>query len=256
MTGGVAITRRPSNRIGDGLVTFMHRQSVDPAWAARQHAGYERALEQRGLTVRSLPPDEETPDSVFTEDIAIVVGNKAIITRPATEQRRAETESIAQAVREVVDVAGAITTPATLEGGDVLIVDSMVYVGQSTRTNAPGAAHLKRILEPLGYSVTPVDVTGCLHLKTGCTYIGSGILIANPDWIDTMPFVGLEVLPVDLMEPFGANTLTVAGTVLVPASAPRTKARIEGRGFTTVAVDISELEKVEAGLSCCSIICQ
>jgi dimethylargininase len=233
----------------------MQRQAVDAALALRQHAGYERALEQLGLTVRSLPPDEATPDSVFTEDIAIVVGDKAIITRPATESRRAETESIEQTVREVVAVAGAIAAPATLEGGDVLSVDSMVYVGQSTRTNAQGAAQLTRILEPLGYSVTPVSVRGCLHLKTGCTYLGNGILIANPDWIDTLPFVGFEVLPVDVIEPFGANTLTVAGTVLVPASAPRTQARIAARGFTTVSVDISELEKVEAGLSCCSVIC-
>ncbi|HEV3311998.1 MAG TPA: arginine deiminase family protein, partial [Chloroflexota bacterium] len=163
--GGVAITRRPSSRIGDGLVTYMQRQAVDAALALRQHAGYERALEQLGLTVRSLPPDEATPDSVFTEDIAIVVGDKAIITRPATESRRAETESIEQTVREVVAVAGAIAAPATLEGGDVLSVDSMVYVGQSTRTNAQGAAQLTRILEPLGYSVTPVSVRGCLHLK-------------------------------------------------------------------------------------------
>jgi dimethylargininase len=41
---------------------------------------------------------------------------------------------------------------------------------------------------------------------------------------------------------------------LCAASAPRTRARLEGCGLNVRAVDISEIAKAEGALTCCSLI--
>ena len=51
-----------------------------------------------------------------------------------------------------------------------------------------------------------------------------------------------------------ANALALAGTVIFPASFPKTRARLESRGFQVTPLDISELQKAESGLTCSSLI--
>ena len=58
---------------------------------------------------------------------------------------------------------------ATIEGGDVFRVGKTLYVGLSARTDRAGVEALRALVEPLGYMVHPVEVRGCLHLKTACT---------------------------------------------------------------------------------------
>jgi dimethylargininase len=98
-----------------------------------------------------------------------------------------------------------------------------------------------------------VTVAGCLHLKTAVTRVGDDLLLLNPEWIDHSSLPRMDYETVDPVEPYGANALSVAGTVLVPASAPRTRERLERRGLRVRAVDNSELAKAEAA-HCCSLM--
>ena len=177
----------------------------------------------------------------------------AIVTRPGAVSRRPEVEPVARALAPFRRVV-RIEPPATLDGGDVLVLDRVVLVGRSGRTDDRAAAQLARHLEPLGLEVRPATVTGCLHLKTGVTRAGAELLLLNPEWIDPASLPRMDQVRVDPAEPFGANALLVGGTLMVPASAPRTRERLERRGVRTLAVDISELAKAEAGLTCCSLI--
>jgi dimethylargininase len=147
-----------------------------------------------------------------------------------------------------------IEAPATLEGGDVLRVGRTLYVGRSVRTDDAGIAALAAHAVPAGYRVVPVPVRECLHLKTACTALDAGTLLANPAWVDPAAFAGMRVVEVDPREPFGANTLGLGGRICVSASNPRTAARIGALGFPVIAIDIGELEKAEAGLTCLSVL--
>ena len=55
-------------------------------------------------------------------------------------------------------------------------------------------------------------------------------------------------------EPAAANCVTAADHIIIPAGNPKTAARLRGRGFTVVEVDVSELQKAEAGVTCMSLI--
>lgn len=48
MTQGIALVRRPSDRLAEGLVTHIERSDVDVAQARRQHEAYRAALAEAG----------------------------------------------------------------------------------------------------------------------------------------------------------------------------------------------------------------
>jgi N-dimethylarginine dimethylaminohydrolase len=64
----------------------------------------------------------------------------------------------------------------------------------------------------------------------------------------------MQVLEVAPEEPFGANTLTVMGVTLVSADYPRTRERLEAAGVVTRVLEVGELHKAEAALTCLSLI--
>jgi dimethylargininase len=93
-----------------------------------------------------------------------------------------------------------------------------------------------------------------LHLKTACTYLGRRTLLANRRWIDVQPLSGFTLIDVPEDEPWAANTLIIGETVLMADGFPRTRTMLEQRGFKTQTIDISELRKAEAGLTCLSLV--
>jgi len=248
-----AITRAVSPGIVNCELTFVARQSIELAKAEEQHRAYEQLLEKRGARVISLPAEPALPDSMFVEDPAIVLDELAIILPLGTASRRPEATSIAQALGQFRKLA-CVDLPGHVEGGDVLRVGRRLFAGLSSRTNAEGIRQLASILAPYGYEVVSVAVTGCLHLKSAVTYVGRNTLLANRAWFDAKPFSGFEWIDVAREEPHAANALLIGGTVIFPASFPRTREQLEARGFHVTPLDISELQKAESGLTCSSLL--
>jgi dimethylargininase len=248
-----AITRAISPALNRCELEYLDRRPIDLARAAAQHAAYERFLEEMGARLISLPAEPDLPDSVFVEDPAIVLDEVAVLTRMGAASRRGETESLAKALAPFRPLRH-IEPPATLEGGDVLRIGRTLFVGASARTNAEGIAQLRRALAPFSYEVQAVDVRRCLHLKSAVTYLGEGAILINRDLIDPAPLARYRMIDVAPGEPWAANTLALGGVVLIPAAWPETAATLRREGFTVRPIDISELMKAEAGLTCSSLI--
>jgi dimethylargininase len=232
-------------------LTFLDRQPIDVAKAVEQHRAYEDCLAALGVDVISLPADPSFPDGAFVEDPAVILDDVAIITRPGAESRRGETESIAQALSPHRSLR-YVREPATLEGGDVIRVGKTLYVGVSKRTNREGIAQLTELLAPFGYRVMPVEVKGCLHLKSGACWAGANIILANREWIDAAPFHDFKII--DVAEPSAADVLPIGNTLLIPSSFPRTAETLAASGIAVRPIDVSELQKAEAGVTCMSLI--
>lgn len=249
----IALVRAVSPRLGDCELTHVVRRPIDVTLARAQHTGYVAALRGAGARIGELPPLPEAADGVFVEDTAIVLDELALVLRPGVASRRVETPSVAQALaahRPVYEVSG----DARIEGGDVLRIGRTLYVGQSGRTDARGVAELIRLTQPFGYTVRPVTVRGCLHLKTACTFAPPNVVVLNPAWVDAGVFRDFTVIAVAAEEPFGANTLTVGTVTLVSAASPQTERRLQGAGVVTRRLELAELEKAEAGLTCLSLV--
>src|SRR5713226_7230170 len=219
-----AITRAVSPSIVNCELSFIDREPIDLATAEEQHHAYEQLLAKLGASVISLPAEPDLPDSMFVEDPAIVLDELAVILPLGAETRRREAASLAQALSKYRKLA-YVKLPGTLEGGDVLRIGRKLFVGITKRSNAEGIRQLTWILQPLGYEVISVPVTGCLHLKSAVTYLGGNTLLANRSWFDTTPFAGYDWIDVDPAEPHAANALALRGTAIFPASFPRTRVR-------------------------------
>ncbi|MDD5054638.1 MAG: arginine deiminase family protein [Candidatus Peribacteraceae bacterium] len=249
-----AITRDFGSEITQCELTHIERIPINVTTAKEQHETYENALREAGAHVIRLPVLANHPDAVFVEDTAIILPEVAVITVPGSDSRRGEESTIAEALKNLQKELIFLTAPATLEGGDVMRVDRTLFVGSSTRTNPEGIRQLQKALEPRGYRVVPIKVTGCLHLKTGCTCIGKNRILVNPSWIDVNQFHNHELIAVDSHEPFAANSLLIGDTLLYSTRFPLTQTKIQKMGLQTTTIDISELEKAEAGLTCMSLI--
>jgi dimethylargininase len=249
----LALTRAVPPSIVHCELTHVAREPIDVARATAQHDAYEETLEQLGCTVHRLPDSPDLPDSVFVEDAAIVLDEVAVIARPGALSRQPETESVAMALREHRSLV-CIQAPATLDGGDVLRVGQRVFVGLSARTDADAVQQLSALLAPHGYDVTGVEVLGALHLKSAVTAVADDTVLLNPRWVDAHRFRAYRQIEVDPSESFAANALLVDDTLVCPASARRTRARLTAAGFAVESVDVSELAKAEAGVTCCSLI--
>ena len=248
-----AITRGVSPAIVNCELTFVQRAPIILTKAIDQHGAYERALQHFGARVVSLPPEPSLADSMFVEDPALVLDELAIIFPLGTESRRAEAESLAKALSPYRQLK-YVRLPGAMEGGDLLRIGRRIFAGLSKRTNAEGIRQLHAIVEPHGYEVTAVPVTGCLHLKSAVTSLGGNTMLANRAWVDSSCMAGFEWIDVAAEEPHAANALAFGNSVILPASFPLTRARIEVRGFEVMPLDISELQKAESGLTCSSLL--
>jgi dimethylargininase len=248
-----ALTRAVSDAMDRCELTHLARSEIDVARARRQHAAYCDLLRELGCTMVEIPAAPELPDAIFVEDTVAVFDELAIILRPGAATRRAETDAVAAVLRRFRPLE-FMTAPATLDGGDVLRIGRRVYIGRTTRSNDAGIRELARCVEPYGYDVTPVDVNGCLHLKSAVTAIGDGTLLINDAWVDRRQWTRYECVTVAAQEPHGANALALAGKVVLPASCVATRARIEAAGFEVMPIEVSEVAKAEGGVTCCSII--
>jgi dimethylargininase len=249
----IAFTRDVSPTLASCELTHLSRASIRVDVARAQHRGYERLLISLGCELRRVTPSPEHADAVFIEDTAVVLDELAVITRPGARSRRGEVTAVASALSPVRPLV-RMKAPATLDGGDVLVMGRTILVGRSRRTNEEGIAQLRAAASPHGYEVHGVAVTGCLHLKSAVSAVSDDTVLLNPAWVDAAAFKDYRVITVDEAEPMAANVLRIAKALVCAASYPRTRARLEAHGAMVHTVDLSELAKAEGAVTCCALL--
>ena len=248
-----ALTRDVSPDLRACELSFVSRSEIDVALACQQHLHYQQALAKLGCTVLSLPAEAELPDAVFVEDTALVLDELAVMTRPGAASRRAEVASVAEILARYRPLA-TIAAPATLEGGDILRHGRSIYVGLSARSNPEGIRQLADLVADHGYAVQAVPMFGCLHLKSAVTLVDDDTVLVHPGWIDPGVFASFRVIEIDAREPHAANALRVGAGLVYPSCFPRTLERLCSAGIVVSTVDVSELQKAEGAVTCCSLL--
>jgi len=221
--------------------------------AVRQHQDYILALQECGLKVTILEPDENFPDSTFIEDACLITPECAIITRPGAASRRGEILQISEAVSALGLPVERIQSPGTLDAGDIMMVKNHYFAGLSERTNPEGASQLNHILKKYGLTSSTIALKNVLHLKTGVSYLENNNLLAFGEFLTHPNLADFNLLAVDPDESYAANSVWINGKVLVPMGFSKTIALIKNAGYQTCEVDVSEFRKLDGGLSCLSL---
>jgi dimethylargininase len=245
-----ALVRRPSPLLADGLVTHIERSPIDLELAGRQWQGYVDALTGSGWQTVEVSPAPDCPDSVFVEDTVVMFDGSAVITNPGADARKPETDGTAKVLADLGYPVHRMKQ-GSLDGGDVLKVGGVVYVGRGGRTDAAGIAEFRSILEPLGATVIAVPLTTVLHLKSAVTALPDGTVIGYPPLVDHPGFFPhFRPMP----EEAGAHVVDLGrGHLLMASSAPRSAEMIADLGYTPVLVDITQFEKMEGCVTCLSV---
>lgn len=268
-----AIARPPAPNFAEGLTTAgLGAPNYERALA--QHEAYCLALEQSGLTLIRLDADPDFPDSTFVEDTAILVRAKTpdarqddvdsqthpltqvVLTRPGAPSRAGEVESMRRVLIDDFPSLQSIQAPGTLDGGDVCEAGDHFFIGISERTNEAGARQLAELLASFNYTSSLVDirgVEGLLHLKSGIAYLGDNRLAVIGSLAGRAEFRGYDLVRVDATEEYAANCVRANEHVLLAAGYPKFAAKLRDLGYQTLAIDMTEFQKMDGGLSCLSL---
>jgi dimethylargininase len=246
-----AITRRPGKTFDRGITTS---DLGVPGYelALKQHAAYIDTLKSSGLDVIELDPLPDYPDAHFVEDTAVVTPDVAIITNPGAPSRRGEEKSIAEVLLQYRQIE-YIQAPATLDGGDVLMIGNHFFIGISERTNPEGAKQLGRILGKYEKTWTTIQVGAGLHFKSSVNYVGKNSILVTQDFACHEALNGYNKIIVDQEEEYSANTLWLNDHLLLPGGFPNTRTKLESLGLPIIELDVSEMQKMDGGLTCLSI---
>lgn len=170
--------------LANGLSTDPNHEPVDTHKASLQHKNYLETLKNHGLDLIAIEPDDNYPDCVFVEDIALSIGNKILITNPGAPSRQGETRKMCDLVEKLVQNVNLqvhqmnLNDDAFVDGGDCCFTGRELLVGLSKRTNLKGIDVMKRFFNDI--EITPIEVTDGLHLKSIITMCGvDSILMGN-----------------------------------------------------------------------------
>ncbi|MHA1960574.1 MAG: dimethylarginine dimethylaminohydrolase family protein [Candidatus Thorarchaeota archaeon] len=245
-----AIVRPPGKSFPSCITSHPERGSIDTKKARKQHAEYCKVLEELGFDLITLPEEDGYPDSCFVEDTAVVLSNKALITRMAMDSRRGEELAIKQVLESNFSIRET-EPPAIIEGGDVVKTPDKLICGLTQRTNSHGVEQMESWLD------TRVDTildSTIIHLKSYLTFLGEGYAICTEGLVDHESLDDFVLLVVPEDESYAANTLTLGDTVLMPKGFDNSAEIVNEAGFDVITLDISEFTKCEGALTCLSII--
>lgn len=250
-----AIVRQPARNFADGL-TSVELGKPDYEGALRQHRAYCHALQSCRLSLIELEADEQHPDSTFVEDTALITARGAILTRPGAQSRAGEVDSIDTVLRSFFSAFKRIEEPGTVDAGDVCEAGNHFFIGVSHRTNEAGAHQLAKLLNEFDYSSSLIDIrriSNILHLKSGIAFLGDRYLVAIDELSQREEFRQYEIIRTAPGEDYAANCLSINDSMLIAAGYPSLEQRLRALGFKTIALEMSEFQKMDGGLSCLSL---
>ena len=190
---------------------------------------------------------------VYGAGILETIPEAAILLRPGTPTRLGEVADMEPSLRRRF---GRVLTLAEghADGGDVLVTPDRVYIGLSGRTDSAGARALAGLLAEIGYKAEVADTpAGVLHFKTEAALLDEETIVATRAMATAGLFNGLRVLAIPEGEEPAANLLRVNDRVIAGADYPRTLEMLDAEGHTVVPLSVSEIRKIDAGLSCMSL---
>ena len=248
-----AIVREPGRSVVSGIRTDPDA-SVDYEGILSEHRAYVTALRAASLSVELLPPLEQYPDSIFVEDPALVFPEGAILLRPGARSRLGESAEMRDVLKQHFQHVLELEGDEFADGGDVLVTPTNVLVGISCRTNRAGANALVAKISRLGRTARIVETPeGSLHFKTAVSLMDEDVVLATARVADSGIFGGLRILVVPADEERAANALRINDTIFVDACCPRTAEQIANEGFRVIPLSVTEIGKLDAGLSCMSL---
>lgn len=243
---------------------------------------------EHGVTVlrpRPFAPQERTylgelqegASLLYPADPICVLGKHVIetcIRRPFRRKEAWATRSVLQPLIDADPEVRHVASPRAelgeaghegagpfLEGGDVVVIGRDVLCGNTDLTsNAAGSAWLRRYLEPFGYHVHPVPVTGTwLHLLGVMCVLREGLAMAYLPALGgalPTPIADWEVIEITEDETRMLATVGMnldARRHLIDARLERVIGELERHGMEPIPIDVEHLSAWGGAVRCVTL---
>ena len=234
-------------------------QPVERGRAAAQWQAVVDAYATAGDEVVMVQPVPGLPDMVFTANAGIVAGGRVLRSRFRHPERAGEEAAFDAAFRAL---GFADVTPASHvnEGeGDYLRAGDLVLAGSGFRTDP--RAH-DEVAEFVGVPVVALELVDerFYHLDTALAVLDDDLVAYWPPAFSPASAGALRDMFPDAVVAteedavaFGLNATSDGRVVVLSGAATGLAARLRERGFTTVGVDTSELQKAGGSVKCCTL---
>ena len=254
------IVRPPSKSFSNALTTsqFTNGEKPDYNLAIKQHNKYINTFKELGLNVIILEPEEEYPDSCFVEDQALIIDNNVFFPIPGAPSRIGEQKKIVQTLSPHMKSIHWCKEPGRIDGGDVVRVGDIFYIGLSSRSDKNGVTQFQEFLTKLGYESYIIKVPDfSLHLTTLCSSPNPNLLLIPEGSHDDLIFTNLpqsvEIITIPDIETYGCNTIGINGKVIISEGYPSVKQVLIERGLEIIELPMSEFRAVDGSLTCLSL---
>ena len=211
-------------------------------------------MEAFGCEVIDVPELAAHPNSVFPRDVALSTPLGFIELRMGLEARRGEEKWMAQTLEALGEpCVGAIGAPGTVEGGDVILADTVAFLGVSKRSNEAGVGQLSGMLSDMGYEVRTASLDDrYMHIGGPMSVIAPNRVLCCRGVFPGGFFDGFDTVEVEPRGPSTGNVICLqANEVLANAAENAETIRaLEERGVVVHGLDLSEFRKGAGGPTC------
>ena len=220
----------------------------------RQMAELKSTLEAFGSEVIDVPELAGHANAVFPRDVVLMTPEGFIQLRMGLASRRGEERWMARALEALGEpCVGEIEAPGTVEGGDLLLLGEIAFVGRSLRTNDDGVEQLTGLLSPMGYEVRTAPVgDGYLHLGGQVSALGPSRVVHCRGVYPPDLFRGVETVEVEPHGPSAGNVICLGDNEVIANATEEgeTIRTLETSGVTVHTIDLSEFHKGAGGPTC------
>ncbi|MCT2534408.1 arginine deiminase family protein [Aquibacillus koreensis] len=233
-------------------------ENIDEKRATEQHDQFVKAMQDNGIEVIAIKSQEELHEQVFTRDIGFCIGDQLFTAAMGSDIRAPEVDAL-QSVLKQHNFPFRPFTEKSIEGGDVIIDDDLVWVGISERTTYEAADALQALLPSHKVMYLPI-AERILHLDCCFNVIGpKTALIYSPALTDDdLKKVSqyYDLIEVSKEEEFtlGTNVLCIGNKKII--SLPENKqvnAELTRLGYQVIEVEFNEIIKSGGSFRCCSL---
>lgn len=239
--------------------TQKHYKHINRPLAIEQHQHFVKVLKDNNVHVIELPAMPRLNEQVFTRDIGFSIGEQLFIGNMKEPLRRGETTVLKKWCDDQAVTYHQLECDGSIEGGDVIVDESTVWIGKSGRTSIPAIEELRAKLP--SYQVHTLDLKeGVLHLDCALNVLSDTVALVYPKAFSTHDFnlikERFDIISVTDDEYFklGPNVLSIGSNkVLSLKQNKRINHLLESKGFNIIGIDFSEIIKSGGSFRCCSL---
>jgi N-dimethylarginine dimethylaminohydrolase len=240
-------------------ITQQHYYAVNPPQIERmieQEDSFIEVLERYHVTIHQLPLLNTSFTQFFVRDIATVIGETLVICAMKEAIRQPETAALEQLV-STTNQPILRADAGFLEGGDVLVDQSTLYVGLGERTNREGLTFLERHFGTT-FEIIPLQLAKTfLHLDVVVNLLGKGDALVYSPALDHAAQAILakryNIIEVTEEEQFAlaTNVLSLSPeTIIADKRNTRLNEILAGKGYEVVPVAFDEIGKMGGSFRC------